>query len=77
MAAMGEISHVLVVGIVVLGPIWLALHYRSRSSQQSREAEEGQRKLDEMTRVADQMQTRIETLERLLDATSVKERQQS
>lgn len=63
----GHLTGVLIVAIVVIGPIWLSLHYRTRNAA-SRVGGDLSRKLDELTVLAGRMQSRIETLERLLDA---------
>jgi phage shock protein B len=57
----------LFVAIIVIVPVWLSLHYRARHSV-SRFGGDLTRKLDELTDLAGRMQSRIETLERLLEA---------
>lgn len=62
-----------VIGIlfaVVVAPIWLFLHYGSRWRQAKLLTTESERTLAEMADLADKMQSRIENLERLLDATA-------
>ncbi|HXP96446.1 MAG TPA: hypothetical protein VN809_07020 [Telmatospirillum sp.] len=63
----GHFTGVLIVAIVVLGPIWLSMHYRARNSA-SRGGSEMARKIDDLTDVAGRLQARVEVLERLLDA---------
>lgn len=63
----GHLTGVLIVAIVVIGPIWLSLHYRARNAA-SRLGGDLSAKLDDLTNLAGRMQSRIETLERLLEA---------
>ena len=63
----GHFTGLLIVAIVVLGPIWLFLHYRSRNLA-FRDEGDLSRKLDELTDLAGRMQARIDVLERLLEA---------
>jgi phage shock protein B len=57
----------LMVVIIVIGPLWLILHYRARNAAAHFGGDLAQ-KLDELTDLASRMQSRIETLERLLEA---------
>jgi phage shock protein B len=63
----GHFTGVLIVALVVIGPLWLSLHYRARHAA-SRLGGDLSRKLDELTDLAGRMQARIETLERLLES---------
>ena len=56
--------------LVVVTPIWLFLHYGSRWRQAKLLTTESEKTLAEMADIADKMQSRIENLERLLDATA-------
>jgi len=53
--------------MVVVAPIWIVMHYRSKGTKQGgiTEAEHG--RLKELTEIADSMMLRIETLESILD----------
>ncbi|WP_087022796.1 envelope stress response membrane protein PspB [Thaumasiovibrio subtropicus] len=60
----------LIVFLVVVAPIWLVLHYRSkRHTAQGLSADESAQ-LRTLSERAEQMQERIVTLEKLLDAES-------
>jgi len=61
---------------VVVAPIWLFLHYGSRWRQSKLLTSESERTLAEMADIADKMQSRIENLERLLDASAPEWRKQ-
>ncbi len=63
----GHVTGVLIVAIIVIGPLWLSLHYRARHAA-SRLGGDLSRKLDDLADLAGRLQSRIETLERLLDA---------
>ncbi|MTJ80762.1 MAG: envelope stress response membrane protein PspB [Telmatospirillum sp.] len=73
MGLSGHATGVLIVAIVVLGPMWLRCHYRSRRPDLSQDSDV-MRKLDELTDLASRLQRRIETLEGLLDAASAERR---
>ncbi len=66
MVVSAHLTGIVIVAIVVLGPIWLSLHYRARRLD-TRPNGEVIRKLDELTDLAGRMQARIEALERLLE----------
>jgi len=53
--------------MVVVAPIWIVMHYRSKGAKQGgiTEAEHG--RLQELTQIAETMMERIETLESILD----------
>jgi phage shock protein B len=60
----------IIIFLIIVAPIWLVLHYRSRRqvSQGLTEEEFGQ--LNELILKADKMGHRIETLEAILDSQS-------
>lgn len=66
MGLSGHLTGVLIVAIIVIGPIWLSLHYRARNAA-GRLTGDLPAKIDELVDLAQRMQTRIEALERLLD----------
>ncbi|PKU25571.1 envelope stress response membrane protein PspB [Telmatospirillum siberiense] len=68
----GHMTGVLIVAIVVIGPIWLSLHYRARNAAGRMGRGDLSAKLDELTVLAGRMQARIEALERLLEAAQTK-----
>ncbi|MDN3653172.1 envelope stress response membrane protein PspB [Thalassotalea ponticola] len=58
----------IIIFLVIVAPIWLILHYRSkRQISQGLSAEEYQQ-LTELSQTADKMAERIKTLEAILDA---------
>ncbi|MCM0147228.1 envelope stress response membrane protein PspB [Photobacterium galatheae] len=75
--SMGFIIGPLIVFLVFVAPLWLILHYRSkRHIAQGLSGEEAS-KLQSLVERADQMQQRIITLEKILDAEAPHWRQQS
>jgi phage shock protein B len=59
---------VLIVFVTIVAPLWLFLHYGSRWRQAKMLTSESERTLSELSDLADRMQSRIDNLERLLDA---------
>ncbi|WP_318476705.1 envelope stress response membrane protein PspB [Photobacterium leiognathi] len=66
--SMGFISVPLVVFMIVVAPLWLILHYRSKRQAGEGLSGEDQKKLETLVARAENMQERIVTLERILDA---------
>ncbi|MBY5993793.1 envelope stress response membrane protein PspB [Ferrimonas balearica] len=60
----------LLVFMVIVAPIWLILHYRSKKQISQGLTEEEYQQLNGLLQRADKMADRIETLERILDAES-------
>ena len=54
--------------MVVVAPIWLVMHYRSKRRGQRALSGEERAELEKLTDLADRMGERIETLEAILDA---------
>ncbi|MDN3682488.1 envelope stress response membrane protein PspB [Vibrio tapetis] len=65
----------LVVFLIFVAPLWLALHYRSKRKSGQGLSEEDFEKLQGLTRKAENMQQRVQTLERILDEESPNWRQ--
>ena len=57
----------LIVFMVVVAPLWLILHYRSKKQVSQGLSEHEHRQLLELAQKADKMAERVETLEALLD----------
>ena len=57
----------IIVFMVVVAPLWLILHYRSKKQVSQGLSEHEQRQLLELAQKADKMAERGETLEALLD----------
>ncbi|WP_419208586.1 envelope stress response membrane protein PspB [Photobacterium leiognathi subsp. mandapamensis] len=66
--SMGFISVPLVVFMIVVAPLWLILHYRSKRQAGEGLSGEDQKKLETLVARAEDMQERIVMLERILDA---------
>ena len=58
----------LVVFMVIVAPIWLVLHYRSKRQLNQGLSEGDYQHLQELAVTADKMANRIKTLEAILDA---------
>jgi len=57
-----------IIFMVIVAPIWLVLHYRSKGQVSQGLSEEEYVQLSELSEMADQMSERIHTLEAILDA---------
>ncbi|MET1254692.1 envelope stress response membrane protein PspB [Aliikangiella maris] len=57
----------LILFMVFVAPIWVIMHYRSKSQKNSGISEAEHKRLQELVHVADSMLERIETLEAILD----------
>ncbi|MDO6497174.1 envelope stress response membrane protein PspB [Photobacterium swingsii] len=66
--SMGFIVGPLIVFMVIVAPLWLILHYRSKRHASQGLSSEDQEKLQALVVRAEHMQTRIVTLEKILDA---------
>ena len=53
--------------MVIVAPIWIVMHYRSKSEKASGLSEAEHNRLQELTHIADSMMDRVETLESILD----------
>lgn len=60
----------IIVFMVIVAPIWLVLHYRSKRQVGQGLTEEEFSQLNDLINKADKMASRIETLEAILDAES-------
>lgn len=66
-----EIAFVpVVLFMVIVAPIWIVMHYRSKSHKESGISEAEHARLQELVKIADSMIVRIETLESILDQES-------
>lgn len=57
-----------IIFMLVVAPIWLILHYRSKKQISQGLTEEEYHQLTELSELADKMADRIKTLEAILDA---------
>ncbi|MCL2916858.1 MULTISPECIES: envelope stress response membrane protein PspB [Shewanella] len=60
----------IIIFMVIVAPIWLVLHYRSKRQVSQGLTDEEFKQLNELIALADKMDQRIETLEAILDAES-------
>lgn len=67
----------LIVFLVIVMPIWLALHYASRNSAARKLTSRDSSLLEEMYENVRRMEDRIHNLERILDADSPQWRRES
>ncbi|CAH0525716.1 envelope stress response membrane protein PspB [Vibrio hippocampi] len=58
----------LIVFLIFVAPLWLFLHYRSKRKSGLGLSEKEQQQLQTLSERAEQMQQRVTTLERILDA---------
>lgn len=58
----------IIIFMLVVAPIWLVLHYRSKRQISQGLSEEEYTQLSELSELADRMTDRIKTLEAILDA---------
>lgn len=56
-----------IIFMIIVAPIWLILHYRSKSQVNQGLSEEEYIQLSDLSEVADKMADRIKTLEAILD----------
>lgn len=57
-----------IIFMILVAPIWLILHYRSKRQISQGLSEEEYHQLSELSELADKMADRIKTLEAILDA---------
>lgn len=57
-----------IIFMLVVAPIWLVLHYRSKGQVSQGLSEEEYTQLSELSEMANKMADRIKTLEAILDA---------
>ncbi|MBY6197294.1 envelope stress response membrane protein PspB [Vibrio hangzhouensis] len=65
----------LIVFLIFVAPLWLFLHYRSKRKAESGLSEQDFQKLQSLSQRAEKMQSRVDNLERILDAESPNWRQ--
>jgi len=70
-AVLGIMTAPLIIFLLVVAPIWLVLHYRSKRQINTGLSEEELALLRELAHRADRFAERLDTLERLLDAPAV------
>lgn len=58
----------LIVFLIFVAPLWLILHYRSKKKTAGGLSEDDFQRLQTLSEKAEQMQKRVDTLERILDA---------
>ncbi|MDN3698543.1 MULTISPECIES: envelope stress response membrane protein PspB [Vibrio] len=60
----------LIVFLIFVAPLWLFLHYRGKRKSENGLSSEDYQRLQTLSEKAESMQSRVETLERILDAES-------
>lgn len=60
----------LIVFLIFVAPLWLFLHYRSKRQTDSALSSQDLERLQVLSEKAEAMQSRVDTLERILDAES-------
>lgn len=60
----------LIVFLIFVAPLWLFLHYRGKRKSENGLSSEDYQRLQALSEKAESMQTRVQTLERILDAES-------
>lgn len=60
----------LTVFLIFVAPLWLFLHYRSKKNASAGLSAEDLTRLEHLSKKAESMQVRVETLERILDSES-------
>lgn len=68
MEELGILITPVIIFMVIVAPIWLILHYRSKRQISQGLSEEEYTQLSELSELADKMSARIKTLEAILDA---------
>jgi phage shock protein B len=63
-----DLDAILIPFVVIVLPLWLWLHYGARWRQAKVLTADNERTLGEFSELADRLQSRIDNLERLLDA---------
>lgn len=58
----------LIVFLIFVAPLWLFLHYRSKRKSENGLSEQDFQKLQTLSQRAEKMQSRVDNLERILDA---------
>ena len=56
----------MIVFLTVVAPLWLILHYRAKKRDTRHLADDERETLDQLTRVAEKMEARINALEQIL-----------
>lgn len=56
----------MIIFMVIVAPIWLVLHYRAKNKATNVLGAEEQATLDQLARVAEKMEARLQTLEQIL-----------
>ena len=59
-----------IVFLIFVAPLWLVLHYRSKRKTDSALSSQDLERLQVLSEKAEAMQSRVDTLERILDAES-------
>jgi phage shock protein B len=66
--AFGMLFALVIIFLVIVAPIWLILHYATRSSASRKISSKDEALLEDLHESARRLEDRIHTLERILDA---------
>lgn len=64
---MGEITGILIVFCVFVAPLWLILHYTTKRRQAQSLTREDEKMLSDLWQLANRMESRVKSLETILD----------
>ncbi len=71
----GMLTGVAIVFMVFVAPLWIILHYRAQRRQAENVGAEERATIETMTRVAERLEERVATLEKILDVEQPRWRQ--
>jgi len=65
---MDDLTAIIIVGMVILGPIWLTFQFLARSRRAGALSAQDAATIEQLTQTAIRMESRMVALERILDA---------
>ena len=73
----GMLTGVAVIFMVFVAPLWIIFHYRAQRRQAAEMSTDEQASIETLTRVAERLEERVATLEKILDVEQPRWRQSS
>ena len=73
----GMLTGVIVVFMVFVAPLWIIFHYRAQRRQAEAMSVDEQASIETLTRIAERLEERVATLEKILDVEQPRWRQSS
>ena len=64
---MGDFTSVLVIFCIFVAPLWLIMHYSTRRRQAQNLTREDEKMLSDLWQIANKMESRVKSLETILD----------